>query len=476
MRLPGLTNTVAVDWDESMYVLVGREILAGNLPYVAIFQEKPLGAPVMISIAMALSGQSVIGLRVLGLVAVAVTCLLLRGIVISAGLGRFAGLMAGLFYAATSIRLGGMTLNTELLVVPFNTAAFTLALRHADAPDSKAQLRAIAGIGALFGVAIWLKYLPAFPACALFAVLVGRWWWRGLVGMGGIAVLAGVYFVLCWLPTILSGAFYWWIGQWDVFWFCNFGFMPLYVGTGRPALEVVVSIAIFGLQAGVVLLFGIAGIMLWRDAPGFVLVVAAWLVAETVATSAPGRFYDHYFIGMLPPLCLLSGFAVPALARRLLRPARLERLSRLPPASAAGVAIVLALVLLGTGRLAIAVPNYSAEIARIIRADPEPGATVWTINTDPIIYFLLGQPLPSRYAMPPHVVSSQSVLMRSDPLDEVKRILATRPRYLLYDPKRGPLLLPAMQDHLAAVVGQDYRLVARVPGDEFEIDVYRLRE
>jgi len=476
MRLPGLTNSTTVNWDESLYVLMGREILLGGLPYVTIFEHKPLGVPIFASLALAVSGGSVIGLRVLALIAVTVTSLILRGIVINSGLGRLPGLLAGLFFAAASTRLGGMTLNVELLVIPFNSAAFALALRYADATSGTLQRRVVAGIGSLFGVAIWLKYLPGLPACVIFLVLVGRWWWLKLLSTGGIPLLALIYSVTCGLPTIVSAAFYWLIGEWDVFWFSNFGFMPVYVNVGRPLPEIIFSLVDFVLQAGPLLFLALGAISLHRRAPIFITATAIWLVVETFVVAAPGRFYDHYFQGMLPPLSLLSGVGMPVLISRYFVTIQLKRYCKLPTLATSCAAMVLASLLLVAGRSGISVSNPSEAIAKIVRADSEPSATVWAINSDPIIYFLIGQKLPSRYVMPPHLVGAHSVLLGSDPLEEVERILSTRPRYLIFDPARGYLLLPRIRDYIANVVEDRYRLVARVPAGEFETEVYRLNE
>ena len=40
-----------------MFILFAREMLHGHLPYVSIFDTKPLGGPVPLAIGMAIFGQ-----------------------------------------------------------------------------------------------------------------------------------------------------------------------------------------------------------------------------------------------------------------------------------------------------------------------------------------------------------------------------------------------------------------------------------
>jgi hypothetical protein len=40
-----------IDWDESLYMLGARALLHGQFPYVTVFDDKPLGEPVLIAAA-----------------------------------------------------------------------------------------------------------------------------------------------------------------------------------------------------------------------------------------------------------------------------------------------------------------------------------------------------------------------------------------------------------------------------------------
>jgi 4-amino-4-deoxy-L-arabinose transferase-like glycosyltransferase len=40
--------------------------------------------------------------------------------------------------------------------------------------------------------------------------------------------------------------------------------------------------------------------------------ILAWLAGAVIAVVAPNKFWDHYFLILLPPLCLLAGLGLAA--------------------------------------------------------------------------------------------------------------------------------------------------------------------
>lgn len=119
VRLPGMPPSV-IDWDESLFVLSARALLQGQFPYVAVFDNKPLGAPVLIATAMTMLGRSVLAVRLLGCLSVAATTLLLQWLAALLRLPPTVGLAAAVLYAAFSAQLYlGQATYTELLFAPF---------------------------------------------------------------------------------------------------------------------------------------------------------------------------------------------------------------------------------------------------------------------------------------------------------------------------------------------------------------------
>jgi hypothetical protein len=58
---------------------------------------------------------------------------------------------------------------------------------------------------------------------------------------------------------------------------------------------------------------------------------------------------------------------------------------------------------------------------------------IYVVDTQPIIYFLTGARIPTRYPFPPHLVITKSLpnISGINPLEELDRILAKQPRYII---------------------------------------------
>src|SRR3712207_3227793 len=99
--LRGPTLSVSVlSPDESLYILMAREVLLGHLPYLGMWDHKPLGSTMLIAGAMAVFGESVETVRVLALACVVATGWSLRAITSRIVPGRLPPEVAGLLYVA----------------------------------------------------------------------------------------------------------------------------------------------------------------------------------------------------------------------------------------------------------------------------------------------------------------------------------------------------------------------------------------
>jgi Dolichyl-phosphate-mannose-protein mannosyltransferase len=315
VRLPGVPPSV-MDWDESVYILTAREILQGRLPYVGLFDNKPLGGPSLIALALATLGHSVVAVRLLGFAAVAATSLLLHATALRAQLPRSAGLAAALLYAAFATQLDGLSTNTELLFAPFTVAALYIAVRHVKETSWRGQCAITASCGLLFGIGIWIKYVAALPAAALFAGLVGSWFWRRRTSLSGVAALAGVYGALCLLPTLLTAALYWSKGQIDIWWYCNFGYMAVYLALRTPLAETMHVVQANLLEIWPLLLLSGLALPMARGASptvrAFVAAVVVWTLVEAAVVVAPQKFFDHYFLVLTSSFCCRRSACCPA--------------------------------------------------------------------------------------------------------------------------------------------------------------------
>jgi hypothetical protein len=175
--------------------------------------------------------------------------------------------------------------------------------------------------------------------------------------------------------------------------------------------------------------------------------------------------FPHYYLVLLPPLALLSGAALFAIVgRAVLPPLRPEAIRALAGLSA----LIPFAAALGTLLPVLTGPNIPWQVASVIRG--ESAASAWVVNYEPIIYFLAGIPAPTCFSFPFHLVGPQSALTGIDPVAEVERVLAGRPRFLVVDEANWNWVTPQTAAPVRTALARDYVKVASFS----DVDVFHL--
>lgn len=439
LRLPTFARSV-VDWDESLYMLVGREWLAGHLPGTVVWDHKPPGVHALFAAGLAVVGEPVAAMRALSVLFVALGGLALYGIGRELTGSRPASLLAAGLLAPFLLGLGGLAANTELFFVAFELLGLWLLapLLRGAAPSRGGHARfAIAGL--LFGCAFQIKYLAAFETswfalAALAALHRATGDWKRLPGPAALLALGAAVPSAAVVGAYASQGQ---IGLWlDLTFRANRTFGGLVpAGLAFP----------FGLRAtaewaawALPLLLAAGVLLLFRERPGTreeaaaLVFLAGYLLAALGATWATRRFYPHYFLPTVPAACLLVGHAFA----RLPRPWS----ARSGGAVAFGALLSLVPVLRTVER-----PYRSwwtegrkegadgpSRIAEYLRARLRPGERIWVVNDEPVLYLLTGSPVPTRYVFPPFLTSTGFSRVAGVDVDrEVRRIAASRPAFLV---------------------------------------------
>ncbi len=184
------------------------------------------------------------------------------------------------------------------------------------------------------------------------------------------------------------------------------------------------------------------------------LFLAAWLLGGAVGVVAAKSFYDHYFLQVLPVLCVILGVLFARLGRAAWLRAGFVLVALALPAWAAKTAIGYALA-----------PDIPAEVGAALKDEP---GSLYVFDTQPIIYALAGKTPPTRFVLPSELIGrSLPRVAGDDPVAEVARILGTAPEFIvrLSEPETNPAIInPAVYAEMNAAIAAHYQLWRRYPG------------
>ncbi len=310
LRAVGLVFGV-VDNDETDFLLVGKLMSIGGLPYVDAFDHKPPLLYLLFLPSASLTWR-LWPMQLVAVLFVTVTCLVLERAATRWTGVRAAGVTAALGCALASA-CNVVSVNAELLLnLPASVALWCFVV-------AEERPRLLFACGLAIGVASLIKHQAGIllPALALAELLSPRRAW-GLVPM-----LVG--FALPWLAAVAVYAEH---GQLAAFYEWNLARNLHYVARsfGSPLARFLVGTAAYALGAAPLLwLFACRRSRRIADAGRIRagLVLALWLT--WIPVSLGGRFYNHYYLQLVPPLCLLAALPAAALWRMRRRLHRWQR-------------------------------------------------------------------------------------------------------------------------------------------------------
>jgi 4-amino-4-deoxy-L-arabinose transferase-like glycosyltransferase len=460
-----------IDWDESMYLLQAREWLRGGWPLVATWDLHPVGGPAMVAVALLAFGESVISVRLLGLLAVFATAWILCLTVRILGGPRAVGIGAGLLYIIHTAIHAGLATNTELLFAPLTCAALAIgvnALRYETMPS----WRALIAMGLLIGWALTIKQVIFPLGCLSFALPMLPAYVRGSLSLRRGIVMAAAYALLCATPTLAFAFAYFSKGQLAAFLDGSILAPLRYVQhpIELPAVAKEVLKTCFSLCWLIVLaLVAVARIGAphsFRQEQSAINFALLWVLAGCLAVAGPGQFYDHYFLILVPPLSLLAAIGAWRVARMGRPGIAVAIFACLITVTASDLWLDRFPHLIRLGRLSecctlgsSAKPDVPRIVAGRIAEELAPGEPIFVVNYQPIVYFLSHAALPTKVFFPVDLVGAFN-FTDVDVGVELNRVLASRPRFIVVDRDRMFLVRPNARNVIEAKLKADYSLAA----------------
>jgi hypothetical protein len=409
LRAPAFGDP-AYKLDEEFYLFVGDRMLHGFVPYVDIWDRKPIGLFLIYAAARLLGGAGFVQYQVLATLCAAGTAMCLfalsRRVAGSAG-----ALVGGLLYLIwIEIAEGGGGQSPVFYNLPMSGAAALLILPS----GRRARLRAFAAM-LLVGIAIQIKYSAVFEG--VFFGMVAAWQaWRRDPRAALLEVPALALTALA--PTMLAIAAYATIGHLPEFWFANFTSIFLRGDTPPAELQHRTQMALLRL----VPLSACAIVAAWHvlrtnpsaESRAWLTFMGLWCGAAIAGFFALGVLYSHYLLPVFVPFAGASG---PALRRWPLGPGLLGIAAWLP-----------AQTLNWPDRATTARSQHQmASLSALVPANVATGC-MHMFDGPPILYYLTHACTVTRFAFPDHLsAANEAGATGVDPVIETKRVLAARP-------------------------------------------------
>ena len=204
-------DVAGMDWDESLYIVIAHCWLHGGVPYVAVWDQHPMGVPAIFAAVTWMVGDGLLAARVAGLLAVTGTAILLARFLARTRNETLAGILAGLIYILYMAKPDGLAANTEVFNNLVVTAASLLLWNEMDANRKLVRVGVMFAAGLLFGCGLQFKYV-VFPEAALLCCTVLFFTWRDGGGLARTMRLAVAAMAGGLLPTAVATLYFWHAG------------------------------------------------------------------------------------------------------------------------------------------------------------------------------------------------------------------------------------------------------------------------
>ncbi|WP_242008372.1 hypothetical protein [Sphingomonas ginsenosidivorax] len=449
-----------IDADEQYYLLVGDRMLHGAVPYIDLWDRKPVGLFALFAAIRLLPGDGILAYQLLATLAAWGTALVVVVAAATVGANRRGAIAAGILYlAGLSLLSGGGGQAPVFYNLPMAVAAL-LTLRL----PAKAALGRVGAIIAsgtiaclLAGLAIQLKYTPMFEGAAFG--LAHLWFLRRAGARPAMICGAALLWTAMGLAPTLA-AIGWYLAKgpaaFAAFWFANVTSIAL--RPGYPIGRLAIRLA--GI-AGQLLPLLVAAAVSWHRRPRAgqaaetMGIALAWTAAALVGFLVIGTFFDHYGLPLVAPLAIL---AAPALGR-----------SR----GLLAFALAVPAVILIADRVTQPDQRNDARAVAAVVAANSGGGCPYVFVGPSILYHLARTCVPTPYAFPNLLAyATEQGAIGVDQPTEVRRIMAGRPPLVVTSDRRATIYNPGTVRVMKAALARDYRRVFARSRGKWHMVVY----
>lgn len=433
--------------DEEFYFVAARAMLDGAVPFVDVWDRKPIGLFLLYAPAAALGFP----LGIWAYQGMALACLVATAI-LAARLADRAGWHRGALAAGIAVILwpnlidgqgGQAPIFYNLLMI---VAIAWVAPDRSGAQDAGQPFRSGIVAMLLVGIALQIKYAVVFEG-----LFIGLWlmWREWRAGQGAAAILsrAAIWAGVALAPTLAAWGVWAAMGQGEAWLYANF--LSILDRNADPLVERLANLGIIILLCSPLL--SAAALAFRRQwVAGEVTPMRGYLFAWSAAAVAGlllfGSWFDHYALPLIPPLAICAAAFFGAHRGFTLA--------------------VLALVTMGGQALLTAkrmTRGTPTEIATIARAFGPGEGCLHVYSGSVMLYAMTGRCAVTRWIFPSHLSRTRERgAIGVDQAAEIDRIVAARPEWVVMrKPYRGER--PEIRQRMLDAVARDYRQESVLP-------------
>jgi hypothetical protein len=452
-----------IDTDEEFYLVTAQSMLHGAIPYVDIWDRKPVGLFTLYLLPALFPGNGAyIAYQLMALLFVVATALVIGRLAKMAGWGSGA-MAAALTYILWINLAEGQGGQSPVFYNLFMAGAAWATARVIG--EARPGQRLAYGIAAMLlaGISLQVKYSVVFEG-VFFGLFLLFEEWKARVSFSRIILSGLVLVVAALVPTAIALAVYAGLGHLDAFVFANF--ISIFARHAEPFSQVAGNFAVIaGIMAPLLTL------AFWRLPPHKVaqealpnaratgIFLKGWLISAILGLLLFGTYFVHYSLPVMVPA---AGCAAAFFARH--RRGAKTALILLPLIAVAGQVMVL---------LKERHRGNSEQVDAIVQEIGRGPGCLFDYSGHTLFYELTGRCHSSRYILSSHLNHMREAGAIGVPQEtEVRRILNARPEVILMTPQSGENenVHRLVFDELAA----QYHLEATLPLGKELYAIYRL--
>ena len=414
----GEFNNPLTHVDDEFYLVTGNALLHGQLPYVDIWDRKPIGLFLIYAAIAALPGDSIIVYHLVAAAAALATALVLYRLTTRVT-GEVGAMRAAVLYLALLPTMGGAGGQSPVF---YNLLTATAALLALDAHLTGQRLRRRGMLAMLLmGLAIQIKPTTLFEGVFFGLVLLAAEW-RAHRSLPSIARFALPMAAIAVAPTIVAFAVYAALGHADAMWFATvvsiFKKAPLsWRETSGDALQLMFFLSIPILIAASALATRLKADGLSKRS----VFLVGWAVFALIGFASVPNLFNHYWLPMLLPIAAIAAGAFN---------------DRRDGLTFTIMALFLPLGYVIPSPAAIAHNRDGFDRGADYVRSHLGGGCLYVYHGPPIFYLAANACHASPYVFPDHLESvNEAKALPVDPTAEVERIFASRPSVVITEPQ-----------------------------------------